>query len=844
MTTATRDHFAYDRLDGVADELVGSDGVAQPVWDPVVANLRSLGEGGLRTRTDRLGRLLRDQGATYNVYGHPAGERRPWTLDPVPHVVARDEWERLAAGVVQRARLLEQVADDLFGERRLVADGLIAADAVVGDPAFLWPCVGLDPGPRRLVLYAVDLVRHRDGSFRVLHDRVQAPSGLGYALANRQAITRVFPDMFRRVGVERLADWFGALRSSLMAMAPDGIAEPRVVILTPGPHNETYFEHAFLARTLGYSMVEGADLTVRDGRVWLKSVGGLEPVDVIWRRVDDAWCDPLELRGDSLLGVAGLLDAMRRGNVTVVNPLGSGLLESPAITSALHRVSRHLLGDELSIAANPSWWCGDPAHRAHVLRNLDRLVLRTTGGPPVFGRLLSDRARNELVQRIERRPHRWTGQAEIDLGTAPSLVDGRLQPRRAVLRLFAVATVDRDGAADGWQVLPGGMTRVADTSDAVSMAFGTADAKDVWVPSPAAGRQQPGPAPSPVQVDLRASLTARSAETLLWLGRNAERAETMSRWVSAVANRIDDDPEPTGADRAGTAALVDLVRSLAELHRVPGEGPIADRGADPEAVLLGALTDRELSGSLATSLDHLVAGSASVRELVSSGTWRVLEGLRDARADLGGSGTGLDGALDDADACQTLLAALSGLVNESMVRDPGWRFLDTGRRLERAQLMLITLSATLTDDVMASGPTLDTLLAASECLSVYRRRHRTDVEPVMLCRLLVTDPDNPRSVRFQLDRLSEDLALLPPNEQGRRSGTRDLSTALALCSDVDPHALVTRRDVMLAFAERTLGLLDAIADGLLLDHFAQVGPATLTVGGAPAPESLDETAPP
>ncbi len=362
---------AYRQRANGYDEMCTGEGEVRSHWRYLVNALEGMGPQTLAQRQRDTVRMLRSDGATYNVYGTPDGLNRPWQLDPVPMLLGSSEWAGIEAGLAQRAELLNLILADIYGSRSLIRRGLIPADLVFGDPGFQRACVVPPPAtPPGLSLYAADLVRSADGHFRVLKDRTQAPSGMGYALENRTVMSRLMPSLFRDSHPHRLAPFFRRMRESLAALAPAGVDDPRVVIMTPGPHNETYFEHIYLSNYLDYPLVEGADLTVRDGRVWLRSVSGLEPVDVIIRRIDDHYCDPLELRPDSLLGVPGLVEVARRGRVALANPLGAGILESPGLMAFLPQLAKQLLGQELRLPSVATWWCGQPAECDYVLANL------------------------------------------------------------------------------------------------------------------------------------------------------------------------------------------------------------------------------------------------------------------------------------------------------------------------------------------------------------------------------------------------------------------------------------------------------------------------------------------
>ncbi|MEO0588777.1 MAG: circularly permuted type 2 ATP-grasp protein, partial [Planctomycetota bacterium] len=367
---------------------------------------------------------------------------------------------------MQRARVLNMVLADLYGPQRLLTEGLLPPELVFAHPHFLRPCHGIAvPGDQHLILYAADLARNPDGSWWVVNDRTQAPSGAGYALENRVVLSRMLPGLFRDCGVRRLATFFARLRENLMRLAPTASDNPRIVVLTPGPYNETYFEHAYIARYLGFPLVEGGDLTVRDNQVFLKTLGGLLRVDVILRRVDDTFCDPLELRGDSMLGVAGLVQAAAAGQVTIANPLGSGAVDGPALTAFIPALCRALLGEELKLPSVASWWCGQPSELDYVLDNLDGLVVKPAfpglDDGPVFGSHLSKASREDLAERVKARPHHFVGQESVALSTAPVWRDGALTTRHVMLRAFVCAT------KDGYEVMPGGLVRGSAASDSM-----------------------------------------------------------------------------------------------------------------------------------------------------------------------------------------------------------------------------------------------------------------------------------------------------------------------------------------------------------------------------------------
>ena len=818
----------YSPPAGRRDEMVDPTGVVRPAWQRVHETLLGAGPEALRRDATRIQRKLDSHGTMFQLNGSEQGH---WALDPIPMVVERAEWARLGRALAQRAKVLELLLADVFGDQRLLRSGILPIDAIVSHRDYLRPCIGVPPGGgRHLTLYAADVGRSADGSFSVISDRTQAPSGVGYALENREVLSASYPDLLRRSGAEPLGPWFSALRLTLAEVAPPGVDDPRVVILTPGPLSETYFEHGFLSRSLGYTLVEPDDLTVRDGHVWLKSITGLEPVHVILRRQNAEWCDSLELRTDSLLGVPGLVEACRRRNVSVVNPLGSGLAENPALLPYLDELTRSLLDEEPLIRSAPTWWCGDPAGRSHVLANLGHLVIksidRSIGRRNVFGRLLPAAELDALRSEIEAHPHLFVGQEEQELPTAPTFDDGAIVPRYSVLRSFLVAD------AGGFSWMDGGLTRTSADPGEVSMSAGGVS-KDTWIIAPAAEQSWASRRPLQLpQVDLRASVTSSAAESMYWVGRNLERAETVIRLVRSIEQTLSLWPELR--DESDGAWMTTVEHAVAAII----DEPINDDGwRASTGVLTDALVDGRRARSLVTTLKFLMSGGRSVRELLSTDAWRMFSELDGLHARLGRVHDDLSGAAEAREVAEMAIAplsALSGLMMESMVRDPGWRFLDLGRRIERSLLLCQILRASMTDRPAepVAAPLYETVLAGWECLVAYRRRHRSDIERSAMFALLFTDRSNPRSIRFQLDRMVEDLVDLPDvgaeHDTLRDRVDRLISTVDAL----DPLLLAEsdhrgRHGALVTLVDALASQLGDVADLTELGYFAQVGPGTV-----------------
>ena len=625
---AARLSEAYCPVAPLYDEMCLSTGELRPHWEYLIRSLETLGTEEFQRRWFEMRRLLNENGVTYNVYAETQTTERLWPLDPIPVLLTSAEWSTIEHGLIQRAELFDLLLADLYGSQKLIHKGTLPPELIHAHAGFLRPCSGVGGlNGHHLPLYAADLARTPDGQVWVIGDRTQAPSGAGYALENRTVLSRVLPSLYRDSHVHRLALFFRALRTTLHNLDPRHQDNPRIVLLTPGPDSETYFEHAFLANYLGYPLVQGSDLVIRDNRAWLNALDGLKPVDVILRRVDDSYCDPLELRVDSLLGTPGLLQAARLGHVAIVNPLGSSVLENPGLMAYLPALARELLDEDLKIPSAATWWCGDPASRQYVLEHLERLVIKPIVPHPsastVFGAALSTQDRWALAERIRAHPHLFVGQEQLALSTAPVVVDGRLEPRPMVLRSFAVAR------EEGYVVMPGGLSRVAPSTHTwvVSNQLGGVS-KDVWVLASEPERQVSLLTATHQPVALTRDgddVPGRVADDLFWLGRYAERTEGSARLLREVLLRM------LGSERAPQdESLPPLLRAVTyqtgTLPGFVGDGAEERLGA-PERELLSVILDRKRIGSLRYNIDALVRVGRSVRDRLSSDSSRVINGL-------------------------------------------------------------------------------------------------------------------------------------------------------------------------------------------------------------------------
>ncbi|MCW2810445.1 MAG: hypothetical protein JWP61_903 [Friedmanniella sp.] len=784
MTVLSRYLAAAGQLDmfepaPVFDEFAAPDGSVRAGWSALVEGLEDFAETDLVNATREVSRLLEDDNVTYTPSpnavvtiadeetGPPASTTTPmpWRLDPVPLVLDEREWAGLEAGVVQRSELLDAIFSDLYGARRLLSRSLLPPAAVLDHDEYLRVLVGNEAvSSQRLFLLAADLGRDASGQWKVMADRTQAPSGAGFAMQNRRVVSRVMPEIYHHAHLHRLTPFFQAMRHALINAAPPHVEDPRVVVLSPGTHSETAFDQAFVASLLGFPLMEGSDLTVRDGKVWTRGLGKLEQVDVILRRVDSSWMDALELRGGSRLGVTGLLECVRQGTVGVVNNLGSGVLENPALLPFLPELCERLLGAPLRLPSVQTWWCGDPASLSHVQTHLDELVIRPISrghGRSVLGSELDAAQRQRIRDRIAAAPHRFVGQEVLQLSSAPTTERDQLVRRPVVLRSFAV----RSGGS--YTAMLGGLARVSDEPRQGPMVTSPDGglAKDVWIVSSGAipALQVPPTRPEEDRVVLTAGSAAaamvpRVLSDLFWFGRYAERAEDVLRLVLATRTVALE----TDLDISDGQALEVLLQALTHVTTTyPG---FTRPGREMMPELRSMLLDRQRTGTAAQAIAALSLAAQGVRDQLSEDVWMVMAEIERAMAFL--TSAPHDQGLQLADASERVLSgllALAGIVSENMTRDPGWFMLDSGRGLERALQVVALLRVTLCRQrsVEVDRLVAEAVLTASESIVTFRRRYRGWARTDAVVELLVMDSRNPRSVAYQLLRVQADLRAIP-----------------------------------------------------------------------------------
>ena len=810
------------------DEFVDANGDIRPAWRQFAEVMGERGQAGLdRLRNDVRG-LVDDAGITYVQIDHngetvtnPDGIAVPgtWNLDALPLLISSTDWETLEAGIIQRSRLLDAVLADIYGPRRSLTAGVLPAQLLFAHPGYLRAARGIGlPGRHQLFMYGCDISRTADGSFAVNADWTQAPSGAGYALADRRVVAHTVPDLYERIAPRPTSPFAQALRLSLIESAPETAEDPVVVVLSPGSHSETAFDQAYLASLLGFQLVESADLVVRDGKLWMRSLGTLKRVDVVLRRVDADYSDPLDLRADSRLGVVGLVEAQRRGAVTVVNTLGSGVLESPGLARFLPELAEHLLGEAPLLAGAQMYWGGIGRERSHLLTHLSSLLIRSTvGGPTIVGPTLSAAQHAELTARIEADPWQWVGQELPQFSTAPTdHFAGGLASGNVGMRLF---TVSQRG---GYAPMIGGLGYLLAPGPG-AFTLNSVAAKDIWIQPAVRVDAERAVTIAPVELPaLTASPTMavsspRVLSDLFWTGRYAERAESMARTMTVTRERYHEYRHRQDLD--ASACVPVLLSALGQITGTDtGSGDRAEMIAVAPTTLWSLTADRGRPGSLAQSVERLGVAARAVRDQMSNDTWMVLAAVD--RAVLNHPAAPPD-SLVRADAVMALahartvsgMLALAGVASESMIRDVGWTMMDTGKRIERGLWLSALLRATMTRvrSPEAEQTITEAVLVACESSVVYRRRNLGKVSVAAVADLLLFDGENPRSLLFQLDRLRTDLRAMP-GASGSSRPEKLLDDIMTRVRRLDPDDLETVDEDGQRAELR--GLLDGVQSGL------------------------------
>lgn len=773
MNTTLQNHSVWNDQAGSAQnyyERCGPDGGVRPHWSMLTQHIDALGRPALRERSAAIEQFVRENGVTFHADETSEGRDRPWNLSVVPFVLGAAEWQTLSAGLVGRTRLLETVLADLLGEQRLIREGVIPGELLWANPFFNRTYHDLESGQRKLHISATDLARGSDGIWRVTGDRTRAPSGLGYLLENRVVTSRVMPTLIRRSNTLRLASFFESLKDHLYSLATTHRENPRVVLLTPPSGSYREFEDTYLARYLGLTLIQGSDLAVRGGELNLKTLGGLQPIQVLWRHVSDRRCDPLELDPTSREGVTGLLGCVRRKSVSVVNTIGSVLVQTPALLPYLDAAHQFFFGNQLQLTSARTYWCGDPEHRNYVMNHLDTLNFRNafavSGGAATVLSELSLAEREQFVGQLSAKPESYIAQERLDFSTTPVWTGESIEPRKVTLRSFQLSTTS------GVNVLPGGLARVGQDQLELSRSPVSGQmTQDCWVISDRpVDEHKTLLADSTTVVKLRRGgneLPSRVAEHLYWLGRYAERAEAIARVVRTTLARI------AGEENWNKLPEVRLlIRMLAKMGQIEPSFAVESFVANlphVEHTLPMSVLDRDQPRGLVRTMEVVMRNTIAVRDRLSSEAFRIVQRASQELTEstqplVSSTEISIGEAIERVGRLIVDLLALAGLTNESVVRTHVWQFLELGRRLERAEHTCDLLIATLCPPTDNGKPICEAVLQITDSLMTYRSRYMNLTRLAPVIDLVVTDETNPRSLRFQLDRIATLMDKLPTVE--------------------------------------------------------------------------------
>lgn len=807
------------------DELATGNGNISPQWERLAAFYKGLDAEKMAQYHEDVARQLRENGVTYNVYGDPEGMNRPWNLDPIPMVFSGEDWSIIEKGLKQRAKVLNYILSDIYGSRKLIKKGIIPFELIYNHKGFLRQMdkIKMD-GNQQLIQYSADLARGPDGRMWVLSDRSDAPSGAGYAFENRAAMTRVFPELIRENKVRKISSYFQTLKNTLVHLASKSKENPSIVMLSPGPTNETYFEHAYISSFMGFTLALGEDLTVSDGYVWLKTLKGLEKVDVIIRRVDDLFCDPLEFRSDSHLGVVGLMEAVRQKKVLVINPLGCRIMENPGLMAFLPKVSRQVFGEELILPSVATWWCGQEKERKYVIDHFDELIIRKVyreeNSQSVFGGDLSESDKYKLIAEINKRPYLFVGQEVVNFSTTPAWINQKLEARNAVFRSYIVADTNNDE----YQVMPGGLSRSSPQKGVFIVSNQSGGiSKDTWV----LGKKTDAIV-GKKSVETKALrmvspvVPSRTGEHLYWMGRYMERSVATVRLLRMTLMTYTESDEDIHS--VDDPILFTLLKGLTQLT---GTSPGFNKESilrEPEEELFSLALDEKRMGTLAHSLNSFLSNGFAVRDRLSLDTWRILDSITAELSNMRNHRNNLMWIYHSLDNLVVKLMAFYGLNIDNMTREPTWHLLNVGRFIEAGTTNCINLVSMLGNyyDAETNRSLMEDTLRSSESLVTYRYRYRSNLEMSGVLNLLLLDENNPRSVIYQVYRIEKHLMGLPTQieDEGYTIAQKKLLEAITKLRLIDLQELITLDESGKEFANLKLFLADI--KGLLSEVSSQV----------------------
>ena len=755
---------SYARHTNDYDEYLDAQGAIRPPWQGIAEKLRTFEEEEFVRRNNLLKRLIVDNGITYNVYSKEENARK-WTMDLLPLVFSRKEWSGLEEKLQQRADVIDQTLIDLYTDQRIIQNAILPPFLAYANPAFLRSCYRIRPrGGHFVNLYSADIARSPDGSWWVLNDRIEAASGMGYVMENRMLSNRVFPEFFRDQQVTRLKPFYDDFCSAVSQLNPSDDPNSRIALLTPGPANETYFEQSFLARNMGFQLVEGADLTVRENRLYFKTLNGIRPINTLIRRLDSEWCDPLELRNESLLGVPGMLNCLRAGTLAMVNSLGTGLMETVAMPAFLNTLCRHFRAEDLKLPSVATWWCGQPREFSYVMENLPNLVIKRTfrrrNDKATFCPMMSSEELDKLRKTIEASPEDYCAQELVSRATAPVYQNGALQPHHFLIRVYLMRMNGR------FRLLPGGLARIAPSpeSTSVSMQHG-AMSKDVWILNDRASKvPEISTFKDKKDSDLQPTpddISSRMANNMYWLGRYIERIESLARHLHIIIFALTEDFHSDTL--RSLRSFISMLLTEEEFARLNEEQSKQQKMRLLDEILQKYVWDEDYLSSLAAGFNHVRRIAFNIKDRLSTDTWQILSNMRGIAMQKRNLMPNIlhEGSIEALEDTLEWLSAFSGKTAENMVQTLGWQFLMLGKRIERTHNIIECVRHSIVENPEQEESHLQLMLNYADSTITYRNRYLNHFDKSAVAGLILKDQKNPRSLSFSIERIVAHITSLP-----------------------------------------------------------------------------------
>jgi uncharacterized circularly permuted ATP-grasp superfamily protein/uncharacterized alpha-E superfamily protein len=746
------------------DEMFDTKCGIRPHWTDIINGLDNAGIKQLELKQLEIDWRLEDNGVTYNIYNDPEGTNRRWNLDPIPLVLTSSEWDEISKGLKQRAKLLNLIFKDLYTEQKLIKEGIIPAEIIFGHKGFI-PEVfnfgNIDYYSMRF--YATDISRGPDGKFWVINDRTQSPSGLGYAVENRLTMNSICDDLYPNVKILKMANFIEGFKNMLKSLSPSNQDNPLIALLTPGPLNETYFEHSYISSFLDLNLVQGEDLLVKNNQLWLKSLNGLRKVDTLIRRVDSQYCDPLELRNDSQLGVAGLVNVVRKDNLSMINPIGVGILENIGLNPFMKNIAKFLLDEELILPQIATWWCGQEKELDFVLKNIRNLIIkridRTDNIEIHFTQKLNDSDLNNLIEKIKEDPHYYVGQEIIDFSTTPSFTKGKIEPRNTVIRSFAYLHENE------YHIMPGGLIRVSPTKDSLVVSNqkgGTS--KDLWILGEDENFIGNNIFKNRSFIDSRLeNISTKRAENLFWLGRYLTRAIITARMVRFnLKNMLN----LTRYDNTNSKKTNNILNIALTHLTMTYPGFLDGKSVLQLREIISIIRDKNRVGTLSFTLSMLSNSNTNVKNLLTMEAWRIYEKLQKEWSSYSKREIYSNKEhINELDKLLIYLMAYKELIDESIFKEQGLILYDIGSKIEISQLLISKLRSLLTIklDKLIEYDILDSMLNSYESYNSYRAYYKSSLALENVLDFLIFNTKYPKSLIYIINQLLADLRELPKN---------------------------------------------------------------------------------